>query len=471
MNKTHLLSRSQIGVCALALAPVFTLVACLHGSRVSSYGPLIAEDLQVVPAASVEFARDGEIDDAFYSGASSDPFLDETYVLYGDSRFDLALVNRAEADLSVLGVSGDKYQIVNGANDIREGKIIVEVKDLTKLASINVNGKRLLPSDFAIGTPTLATGDAFDASARLPGAYAIVDIGVINALSDIPLQVNVDGDCDLTVHFDAFGKAYCEKTLVNAPHLGTTIVVRNSSCTPPSPTPSPSPSTSPSPEPSPSPSPSPEPSPSPSPSPEPSPSPSPEPSPSPSPSPSPEPSPSPSPSPSPEPSPSPSTSPSPNPPSLCPGVPAQQNCTRTIGEWKAETCLMPLRLPQWIGLPGGKHSYQVTSLPQAVEFLRQDVFGTDTNSITRLYSQFLAAKLSAAQGADTSSVEGVMLQADVFLANHDHTEWDSLSAIDRAHVHGWSWTLEQFNAGDFGPGRCSGTTPNPPSLRNGKANN
>lgn len=413
------LSRAQVGVCAMALAPVFGLIGCLESSSVSSYGPSISAALQVVPAAALSAAREGNIEESLYSYDENDGFLDQTYVMYGDRKFNLAVVNNAEINDSTLGVNGNKLQVVNGLNDVHEVKVLVEVKDITKLTSMSVNGHVLLPADFAMGTPTINQSETFDSGTRLPGAYAILTVGVLPAQTDIPLEVLVDGDCEVTAHFDSFGKAYCENTLVNAMGLGTTVIVKNEKCNKPSPSPSPIPSPSCTPSVGQDSSCSP----------------------------------SPSPSPSSSPSPTPSSSPSP--------IPSpDKGCTRTIGYWKthagfgSQADKVTALLPQWLGTANASKSFNVNTNTLAVEILSENVYGDASNGITKLYAQLLGAKLNGAAGAGTASISGAIDQADVFLATHDYLDWSGLSSTDQTHVLDWKTLLDSYNNGLVGPKHC-----------------
>lgn len=142
----------------------------------------------------------------------------------------------------------------------------------------------------------------------------------------------------------------------------------------------------------------------------------------------------------------------------CPG------CTLTIGYWKTHAGFGPQAdmvtplLPQWLGTAGGSKSIQVTSAAQAVQFLSfrgsNNVFNA-SNGINKLYAQLLGAKLNIANGADGSVVSAIIAAADAFLANHNSTDWNSLSKAQRNLVLLWASALDDYNNGLIGPGHCS----------------
>jgi hypothetical protein len=112
-------------------------------------------------------------------------------------------------------------------------------------------------------------------------------------------------------------------------------------------------------------------------------------------------------------------------------------------------------LPQFLGNSGGAKTLSVVSTSVAVDVLKQNVYGSPSNGITKLYSQLLAAKFNRSHGADNSAVSSSMSSADNFLSTHDQNSWATLSSSDQNLVLGWQNNLDTFNNGISGPGHCS----------------
>ncbi len=108
----------------------------------------------------------------------------------------------------------------------------------------------------------------------------------------------------------------------------------------------------------------------------------------------------------------------------------------------------------WLGDPAGPKSLAVTNRTIARDVLRENVYGSQSNGITKLYAQLLGTKLNVANGADDDAVEAAIAAADAFLATHNHLDWAGLSAADRAQVLAWKDTCDDYNNGEIGPGHC-----------------
>ncbi len=139
--------------------------------------------------------------------------------------------------------------------------------------------------------------------------------------------------------------------------------------------------------------------------------------------------------------------------------PSYEGCTGTIGYWKNHTgfgpqddVVTPL-LPIWLGTAGGANSRMIDDAQYAYDILTQKVYGVPSNGITKLYAQLLAAKLNFANGA-SSTVDDVVTAADEFLADHDYTDWDSMSKRDRRPINRWKSTLDEYNNGYLGTPHC-----------------
>ncbi len=138
----------------------------------------------------------------------------------------------------------------------------------------------------------------------------------------------------------------------------------------------------------------------------------------------------------------------------------QEGCTRTIGYWKThagfgpqEDKVTPL-LPVWLGDAGGTKSIEVTDAQTAVDILSMNVYGDQSNGITKLYAQLLAAKLNIVYGASDYDVADYITEADAFLADYDWTDWGSLSKMEMKAVLYWKTSFDNYNNGYIGPGHC-----------------
>ncbi len=93
----------------------------------------------------------------------------------------------------------------------------------------------------------------------------------------------------------------------------------------------------------------------------------------------------------------------------------------------------------------------------AYNVLRQRVYGSPSNGITKLYAQLLGAKLSIADGAGDGAVAMAIAAADAFLASHDWTDWNGLSTAQKDMVMAWHGMFDDYNNGEIGPGHCDET--------------
>ena len=138
----------------------------------------------------------------------------------------------------------------------------------------------------------------------------------------------------------------------------------------------------------------------------------------------------------------------------------QTGCTLTIGFWKNHAGFGPQAnvlsqyLPIWLGDMGGGESINVSDSTIAHDILMRNVYGSNSNGVTKLYAQLLAAKLNIAAGADDSDVAAAIAAADAFLANNSYTDWDSFSRSTKHMVLDWMSDFDDYNNGDIGPGHC-----------------
>ena len=137
----------------------------------------------------------------------------------------------------------------------------------------------------------------------------------------------------------------------------------------------------------------------------------------------------------------------------------QEGCTLTIGFWKTHAGFGPQAdyvtplLPIWLGDGTGKSLF-VDNATMAHAILAQNVYGHQSNGITKLYAQLLAAKLNIAHGASSDDVSDMIADADAFLANHDWTDWGSLTDDEKTMVLEWKSMADDYNNGLIGPGHC-----------------
>jgi hypothetical protein len=142
-------------------------------------------------------------------------------------------------------------------------------------------------------------------------------------------------------------------------------------------------------------------------------------------------------------------------------VPPDSGCTRSKGYWKNHTGFGPQDdevtqyLPIWLGVPGdSSEAFGVTTAQIAFDILTQQVYGTPSNGITKLYAQLLAAKLNIASGASDDAVDEVIGDADDFLALYSWEDWSSLTREQKDTVLHWKDVLDSYNNGYIGPGHC-----------------
>ncbi|OGC91704.1 MAG: hypothetical protein A2W25_06890 [candidate division Zixibacteria bacterium RBG_16_53_22] len=145
------------------------------------------------------------------------------------------------------------------------------------------------------------------------------------------------------------------------------------------------------------------------------------------------------------------------------GMYAMENlgCTRGKGFWKnhagfgPQDDLVSQYLPIWLGIPSdSSEALAVTTAQIAYDILTQQVYGTPSNGITKLYAHLLTARLNIASGADDGDIEEVLENVDMFLAAHSWEDWDALSGREQQGVLSWKGTLESYNEGEIGPGSC-----------------
>jgi hypothetical protein len=144
-------------------------------------------------------------------------------------------------------------------------------------------------------------------------------------------------------------------------------------------------------------------------------------------------------------------------------LPPPPGCTHTIGYWKTHAGFGPQAdvvtplLPIWLGTAAGAKSINVLTAAKAVSLLKME--GSNgvkaaSNGINKLYAQLLGAKLSGADGADSSVIAGVIAAADAFLAGNDSSSWSGLTKAQQDTVNGWMSSLDDYNNGLVGVAHC-----------------
>jgi hypothetical protein len=140
--------------------------------------------------------------------------------------------------------------------------------------------------------------------------------------------------------------------------------------------------------------------------------------------------------------------------------PPDSGCSHTLGYWKnwdgygPQPDMVTQYLPIWLGDPAGTKSLPVTTAAISTDVLEMKTYGNPSNGITKLYAQMLAAKLSVADGASDDDIDDAIADADAFLAENDHTDWQGLSRADKNMVLDWMETFDKYNNGIIGPGHC-----------------
>jgi len=139
-----------------------------------------------------------DIEDA-YVGRDDDPWLRKSYVVGGDP-FLLEISNHS------LG-KGKKDKT---AKNVR---LVLAINDPDKVDGILIDGEDIWdPDSVKYGIPKLASGWRMPKHGVFPTSFIEVDIG-----DDIPqngaveLEIDVNGDDGLMVHFDAYGKGRPKK--------------------------------------------------------------------------------------------------------------------------------------------------------------------------------------------------------------------------------------------------------------------
>lgn len=134
-------------------------------------------------------------------------------------------------------------------------------------------------------------------------------------------------------------------------------------------------------------------------------------------------------------------------------------CVHTKGYWDnwdglaQRPDIVSRHLPIWMGLPGGSESFQVFDVYMASDVLGMDL-DTPKNGMIRMMAQLLCAKLNLSTGADETEIIEVVKEADIFLADHNYMEWYGFDDATQKKILDWLVALSQWNAGEFGPGRC-----------------
>jgi hypothetical protein len=131
-------------------------------------------------------------------------------------------------------------------------------------------------------------------------------------------------------------------------------------------------------------------------------------------------------------------------------IPCAGGCSLTPGYWKTHSELGPAPYDNtWSQLPNGASTTFYLSGKTYYQVLWTPPQG---NAYYILAHAFIAAKLNALNGADTSIVSGALAWSDAFFASK--TPSTSLTKAQRALVLTYATQLDMYNNGLTGPGHC-----------------
>lgn len=234
-----------VSLYLLAFAAVF--VSC-EGMQPVYNDPARAQSLYVVPASAWNNFTNG-VTDPSYSEWSSDPFKSGVYLLNDADTFSLHVYNSG-AGGNRLELDGQNPAVAENVNDVRDVVLVVVTRDVSRLIAMRVGNVVLTQSHFTNGALYLHDNEQLDSSGRLPGYYALVNLGPVRVKRDLRIDVTVVADSSFAAHFAAFGDVWAKRLAVI--NTGTSVVFKRKGPDPePTPTPTPSPTVSPTPTPTP----------------------------------------------------------------------------------------------------------------------------------------------------------------------------------------------------------------------------
>lgn len=135
-------------------------------------------------------------------------------------------------------------------------------------------------------------------------------------------------------------------------------------------------------------------------------------------------------------------------------LPVWRGCSLTIGFWKTHGGFGPQADVVTPLLPISLGSFEVSDGQIAHDVLSMNVYGRQSNGITKLMAQLLGTKLNAASGADTGALGDAIAEADQFLTDYSWEDWGSMSRRMKKHVIRMMSMFDDYNNGLIGPGHC-----------------
>lgn len=413
----------------------------------------VTENLYLIPTSVLDSVKKSPKDandaktpaNGYKTSMFEGKFQSSTFFVKGEKTINLSVYNSA-SNKAGLNQGSDSVELISSQNDIAEAFLVIELSNSVGLKSIKVNESTRYPSHFTSGSAALpGKGGILKTNGRLPGFYALVSLGTLVAQGTKELKITVEGECNLIIHFDVYGKANCDKVFVNAPDFGTSVGT-TVSCENPGADGGTTDGSS---------------------------------------------------------SKDGGSKDGYTPDSVidattdasvdtskdvtvttdtavdvskdvttttdtyCPPT----NCTLPQWYWLLHSGCTPgyidevtSALPIWLGTKNGKKSILVNTHEIAKAVLEMNVYtyipkgseyGKDANGITQLYAHLLAAKLSIIQeGADSKVIDKTIADADAFLSQYDYNDWWTLSLEAKLKVSDWVCQLKLYNGGEIGPGKC-----------------
>jgi|GEM_PF-5525715 len=105
--------------------------------------------------------------------------------------------------------------------------------------------------------------------------------------------------------------------------------------------------------------------------------------------------------------------------------------------------------PLSLGTSDGRYSVKISDIKTATNHLDQQFIADQTNVITQLYAELLAAKLNIASDMSSEQIADILDEIDFFLAEYRPADWTKLSEPEKDTITFWVRLLHWFNAGEL----------------------
>jgi hypothetical protein len=137
-------------------------------------------------------------------------------------------------------------------------------------------------------------------------------------------------------------------------------------------------------------------------------------------------------------------------------VPCKLGCTLTQGYWKTHSSYGPAPTDDtWSQLSSGPNTEFFTTGTSWYSLFWTPVMGNVYRSLAHQYmAVYMAVKLNALNGADTSAVAAELAQAEWLLANYANMQ-SNISRTLKPTFVSLASALDSYNKGVTGPGHCS----------------